>query len=547
MNLSKLKHYLRDYSLREAAVKVSDRLLRRVPEDVPYEKWLRRSRPSSKDYARMTRDRDKFAYQPVFAVYSKAEGDDRTRFMQSLNLQIYRHFRAWKDCDEADYMLICGPKCTLRTDLLWRCAELLNQEGGREIGLIYFDSDVIDENGNKTEPAFRPEADKDLLESVNYMGNVIVVRSDIAFSASLQDAGKPEGGDFSKALHRFLINAVSQLGVMPGHERDGAVRHIPRILYHEVRSEAENIGTRKVDKGEKKDGQLISVIIPNCEHEADLIRCVKSLQEVNAYGNLEILIIENNSRDPAIFDCYERLRKQDPRIRVLTCDGAFNYSAINNFAAANAKGKYLLLLNNDTAIIKPASLWHMKKLAARSDVGAVGALLMYPDDTVQHAGVILGYGGIAGHAFAGEDPEAGLPGYEKLLFWNTRNVSAVTGACMMLRREVFLKAGGFDETLTVTFNDIDLCLTLRKMGLKVLECPDALLIHDESKSRGAEDSDEKVGRFHDEIRHFMKKWEEELRAGDPFYNPNLTLIGRTYTCKDQLRERTAPYKKYVNL
>ncbi len=230
-----------------------------------------------------------------------------------------------------------------------------------------------------------------------------------------------------------------------------------------------------------------------------------------------------------------------------TYTGSFNYSRINNFGASKAHGRFLLFLNNDTVILKPSSIWYLASHAERQDVGAVGALLIYPDHTVQHAGVILGYGGIAGHAYQGEELGE-LPGeYPELLFEHTRNVSAVTGACMLMRREVYEQAGGFDEELAVTFNDVDLCLRLRKEGYRILICPNAELIHNESASRGAEDSEEKVRRFHREIGIFVRRWEKELEAGDPFYNPNLTLTGRTYTCKDPVREARAPYLKYLRM
>lgn len=177
----------------------------------------------------------------------------------------------------------------------------------------------------------------------------------------------------------------------------------------------------------------------------------------------------------------------------------------------------------------------------------MGALLIYPDHTVQHAGVILGYGGVAGHAFSGEALGEIPNRYAEMLFEHTRNVSAVTGACMMVRKEIFEKAGGFDEELAVAFNDVDLCLRLRSKGYRVLICPNAELIHNESASRGAEDTDEKVKRFHGEIGRFVRRWEKQLAEGDPFYNPNYTLTGRTYTCKDYARETKPPYLKYLHM
>ena len=351
------------------------------------------------------------------------------------------------------------------------------------------------------------------------------------------------------------------------------MRHIPKILYHELAESAQEDADEQKNAASQKDaaaramGQdpapggdaddssrlknssrpLVSVLIPNKDHTDDLARCIISLQQVNAWENLEILILENNSEQPETFRFYEKLQKTDPRIRVLTYDRPFNYSAVNNFGAANASGSLLLLLNNDTVILEKDAITRLACLALRDDVGAAGALLYYPDHTVQHAGIILGYGGIAGHAFAGEVSGRGPGVYPDLVFSHVHNVSAVTGACMMLRRSVFLKAGGFDEELTVAFNDVDLCMRLRASSLRVLMCPGARLIHNESASRGSEDSPEKVARFHGEIRTFIRKWEKELEKGDPFYNPNLTLTGRSWTCRDELRESVKPYVKYLKI
>ncbi len=281
--------------------------------------------------------------------------------------------------------------------------------------------------------------------------------------------------------------------------------------------------------------------------EEELCTCSASLQKVNTWDNLEILIIENNSTRQETLDYYDQVCSLDKRIRVLKWDGPFNYSAINNYGIRSAAGEYVLLLNNDTKVIGENSLAVMADLAKDPGVGAVGALLLYPDGAVQHAGIILGHGGIAGHAWECEDPERIAGKLENQIFFNTHNVSAVTGACMMMRRSVYEKAGGLDESLEVTFNDVDLCLRLRRMGLRILMCPDALLMHYESASRGSEDSPQKVKRFHREISIFVHRWEKELSQGDPFYSPNLTLIGRSWTCRDDVRETVKPYLKYLSM
>ena len=549
-----IRRSIREYGVHGAAVKAADRVLRRTPEEVPYERWQTKNRLSERDYAKMARE--DLSYRPLIGVSVRAKGEDRLALVQSLNLQIYRVFRAMKDAPGAEYLLFIGTGCTLAPDLLWQCAKYLSENGSTgvdsysDVDLIYFDSDVIGPDGRKGNPAFRPEYDPELIRSVNYMGEVFLVRASLAKEAGLPGSGPGE-------IHAFLKRICERENVPAGQERTGPVRHIPKVLYHVLEEDTRQTKAMHAEpdagsgiqesaaEGEEKP--LLSVLIPNRDHAEDLRRCVSSLLDMCADLNMEILILENNSREEGTRKLYRELTERDPRVRVETFEGAFNYSAINNFGARRAKGGYLLLLNNDTEVLDRSSIPQMMALAAREDVGAVGALLTYPGGIIQHGGIILGHGGIAGHAFQGEDPEeTELPGKDMLL-GAVHNVSAVTGACMMLRSEVFRKVGGFDEALAVTFNDVDLCLRIRQWGLHVLMCPAAHLTHYESLSRGAEDSPEKVERFHSEIRTFVHRWEKELREGDPFYSPNFTLTMRPYTCRDLRRESVPPYRRYLYL
>lgn len=547
MNLGKLRNYLNLFSIQQAAVSIHDRIFPGQRAEVSYDEWLDHNRISSRGYAKIAKE--EYAFQPMIGVTAHADGSDRASFIQSLNLQTYHNYRALKDCPDAEYTLIAGPGCTLTPDMLSCCVRLLNGKDGSAVDLIYFDSDCIDSEGRKISPSFRPEYDPDLLRKVNYMGNVILVKTSRArkiFADMSREAGVRVTLDRDGA-HEFLKRFCAEENVVPGRERSGPVRHIPKILYHEVLEDAKEVSVDEHVPLVKQDMELVSVIIPNKDHVEDLRRCIDSIFTVNAYRSLEIIIVENNSTSREIFDYYDEIQEKDDRVKVLTYTGDFNYSRINNYGAMHAHGMYLLFLNNDTVILKPSSIWYLASFAAREDVGAAGALLIYPDHKIQHAGVILGYGGIAGHAFQGEEPGE-IPGsYQETLFEHTRNVSAVTGACMMMRKEVFDREGGFDEELAVTFNDVDLCLRLRRDGLRVLICPNAELIHNESASRGAEDSDEKVKRFHREIGIFVRRWQKELEAGDPFYSPNYTLIGRTFTCRDYAREAVPPYQKYLHM
>ncbi|MDK2968727.1 glycosyltransferase, partial [Lacrimispora sp.] len=226
-----------------------------------------------------------------------------------------------------------------------------------------------------------------------------------------------------------------------------------------------------------------------------------------------------------------------------TWEREFNYSAINNFGVSFAKGEYLLFLNNDTELINPDSIKEMLGYCQREDVGITGVRLLYSDDTIQHAGVVVGFGGIAGHTFIG------LHKAESSYFNQAmcaRNYSAVTAACMMSKRSLFDKVGGFSEDLAVAFNDIDYCMKIRSLNKLVVYAPYALFYHYESKSRGLEDTPEKVERFNREIRKFSEKWPDILRDGDPYYNPNLTLRKSNFALRDLKKEKIGePYQLEV--
>ena len=263
----------------------------------------------------------------------------------------------------------------------------------------------------------------------------------------------------------------------------------------------------------------VSILIPNKDHVDDLKKCIDSIIYKSTYRNWEIIIIENNSAEKRTFQYYHEL-KRNPKIQVVTWDGPFNYSAINNYGASFAHGEQLLLLNNDVEVITPDWIEQMLMFSQRPDVGAVGAMLYYPDDTVQHAGVILGIGGVGGHAH--KHFRRGSGGYMSRLAI-AQNLSAVTAACMMLRKEVWNQVGGLDELFQVAFNDVDLCMRIRKANYLIVWTPYAELYHYESKSRGYEDTLEKQKRFESEVLRFQDRWKDELAKGDPYYNPNLTL------------------------
>lgn len=272
---------------------------------------------------------------------------------------------------------------------------------------------------------------------------------------------------------------------------------------------------------------LVSIIIPNKDHVDDLSRCVESIINLSTYDNYEIVIVENNSETAEIRTYYEEISRH-PRVQVVEYKGDFNYSKINNFGVQYAKGEYLLLLNNDTEVINPDWMEELLMYAMRKDVGVVGAKLYYPDKTIQHAGIVIGLGAhrTAGHTHY-RIPEANV-GYMGRLCY-AQDVTAVTGACMMVSKALYEELGGLDESFTVALNDVDFCLRVREKGLLNIFTPFAELYHYESKSRGSDKKDERALRYQQESDRFRVKWADALAKGDPYYNPNFSLDHSDFT------------------
>lgn len=270
-----------------------------------------------------------------------------------------------------------------------------------------------------------------------------------------------------------------------------------------------------------KEKPLISIIIPNKNHIEDLRKCVNSILNKSTYPSYEIIIVDNDSDEMVVEDYYKAL-KQNEKIRIVSWNKKFNFSAICNYGVGFAKGRYVVLLNNDTEVITESWLEEMLMYAQRQDVGAVGAKLYFANNTIQHAGVVLGMGRhrTAGYIFSKVDKEN--LGYMGRLCY-AQNLSAVTFACVMIPRHVWDEVGGLDESFAVAFNDVDMCMRIRKAGYLIVWTPYAELYHYESKSRGLEDTLEKKKRFEGEVKRFQERWKAELAAGDPYYNPNLSL------------------------
>ena len=273
---------------------------------------------------------------------------------------------------------------------------------------------------------------------------------------------------------------------------------------------------------------LISIVIPNKDHVEDLRRCITSIEKKSTWKNYEIVVVENNSVEQSIRDYYKEL-ESDPKVKIVTYEGGFNYSRINNVGVKETKGEYLLFLNNDTEVISPDWMEQLLMYAQRKDVGAVGAKLYYADNTIQHAGVVIGLGAhrSAGHTHY-KMPREHL-GYMGRLCY-AQDVTAVTGACLMVKKSIYEEVDGLDESFTISLNDVDLCLKKKKKGYLNIFTPFAELYHYESKTRGMEEG-EKLRRYERECAHFRDKWKEQLDAGDPYYNPNFSLDYSDFTLR----------------
>lgn len=412
----------------------------------------------------------------------------------------------------------------------------------KDADFIYTDEKTFfDKPADGYDPHFKPDFSPDTLRSYNYICHFTVFSRQLMENAGGKFRSEFDGSQdydlilrltekaehivhIAKSLYYWRIHKsstsydVSTKPYITDAAKDALAEHLERIkLSASVRDS--RVSSIYHIHYEIKGTPLISILIPNKDHIDDLKKCVQSILEKTTYSNWEIIVVENNSTEKSTFDYYKEL-ETDPRIRVVSWAEGFNYSAINNYGVQFAKGEHFLLLNNDTEVISPNWLEEMLMFSQRSDVGAVGAMLYYPDDTIQHAGVIVGLGGVAAHSH--RHFRRGDGGYANRLTL-VQNLSAVTGACMMLRREVWEQVGGLDESFVVALNDVDLCLRIRQAGYLVVWTPYAELYHYESKSRGYENTPEKEARFEDEKRRFRLRWEQELLKGDPYYNPNLTL------------------------
>ena len=474
------------------------------------------------------------------------EKDDRIRYrILEKNGGISENTNEAIKMATGDFVGLLDHDDLLERDALYEIMEKIAKND--ETDVVYTDEDKINRKGTKhLIPNMKPDFNLDLLRSNNYICHFLVVRKSII----------DQVGGFRKEFdgaqdYDFTFRCTEAARV---------VAHVPRVLYHwrthsgstsdnpDSKMYAFDAGKRAVEahlarmkveakveetddlgyyriRYQLKETPMVSILIPNKDQKESLQKCLQSIWEKTEYENYEILIVENNSTKEETFAYYKEIDKKN-RVRVLYWDREFNYSAINNFAAREAKGEYLLLLNNDTEVITKGWIKELLSNCARKEVGMVGAKLYFPDNTIQSAGTIIGLGGLADHAFVNMSRKrAGYMHRASIQM----NLSGVTAACAMVKRSVYEEVGGLEEKLSVAFNDVDLGLKIVTAGYLIVYDPFVELYHYESRSRGVDD--EKRERHKKEVQYAQEKWKDFLEAGDPCYSPNLTLSKHNFSLR----------------
>jgi GT2 family glycosyltransferase len=462
------------------------------------------------------------------------------------NLGIAENSNAAIALASGDFVAFLDHDDTLAPHALCELIKVITRQPDTDF--IYSDEDKLSEDSKlRFYPHFKPDWSPDTLRSCNYVCHFTAIKQSLLEKTGMFRTGFEGSQDYD-----LFLRAT---------ERAANIAHIPNVLYHWRATETSTsinpssksyayesgkkalsehlarIGLRgQVDGGATANtyeisyypvDEKVSIIIPNRDHYVDLSRCIKSILEKTTHSNYEIIIIDNGSTQSDLLNYYKSI-STEPKIRILHWNAEFNYSSINNYGASVSDGSYLLFLNNDTLVVSEDWIERMLEHASRPDVGATGAKLYYGDGSIQHSGVVIGMTGIAGHAHR-YYPKNSSGYMERLRI--VQNVSAVTGACMLVRRSVYNEVNGFDETYQVAYGDIDMCLKIRACGYLIVWTPYAELYHYESRSRGAEDTPEKQQRLSNESRLFNSRWQSIIDAGDPYYNKNLTLETEDFSLK----------------
>ncbi len=480
--------------------------------------------------------------EETLAVLKEYEGHEKIKIKhRKKNGHISRATNDALEMAEGEFVALMDNDDVLEKDALYKVVEVLNKN--KKLDLIYSDEDKLDKNGTRCYPHFKPDWSPDTLLSLNYICHLVVARTKLVRGVGGFSVGLEGAQD-----HDLLLKIT---------EKTDRIHHVPEVLYHwrmiegstaadlDNKDYASDKGKMAIEAALKRRGlkgkvekdpvstyyrviydlrkePKVSVVIPTKDLAETTEKCLRSIYEKTSYENFEVLLVNNRSEEPETFELFEKYKKEHKNFRVIDADMEFNYSKINNLAVKEAKGEVIILLNNDTEIITPEWMTWMVGYATRPHIGAVGAKLLYPDDTVQHVGVVLGLGGVAGHTHLGERRNApGLYGRTRVPY----DVGAVTAACLAVEKRKFEEVGGLEEEgLKVAFNDIDFNMKLLDKGYYNVILPMVELYHFESKSRGMDTTPEKKARFQKEVEFMQKKWGKKLMR-DKWYNPNYSLDG----------------------
>ncbi len=489
-------------------------------------------------------------YSEVEETVKEFQKDSRIKYKKlDKNLGISENTNACIELSTGEYITLFDHDDLLHPSALFNVVKAINEENA---DFIYTDEATFVNNvKNITVVNYKPDYAPDTLRSHNYICHLTTFKKTLLEKTGLFRKECDGSQDYDMILKLT--------------EKAEKIVHIPEVLYFwrsHKNSTAQDISTKpyivnaahkaladhlkRINlKGRVEDNRyassyrikydikgepLVSIIIANKDQKTLLEGLINSIYEKITYKNFEIIIVENNSTEQQTFDYYETLKKQYDNIQVVVWDKEFNYAAINNFGFKFAKGEHILLLNNDIEVITPNFIEEMLMFSQRQDVGAVGAMLYYPDNTIQHAGVIVGLGGVAGHGH--KNLKKGELGY-MIRASISQNLSAVTFACTMIPSKVFKEVNGLDESFLVNFNDVDMCLRIREKGYLIVFTPYAEMYHFESKSRGNDDTPQKAERYNSEVERFKSRWKTFLEKGDPYYNPHLTLNYEDFSFKRQ--------------
>jgi GT2 family glycosyltransferase len=512
-----------------------------------YAAWLSRRRLGATDIERLRRITALLPNTVVFSILVRSDGaasDSIRKTSESLSAQVYPHWELLESSDVNDaiaratgtFLAIIAPGAVLEQDALLEAALIVNESADADF--IYTDEDTLGDDGIYKEPVFKPDWSPDTLLSKPYTGGLAIFRTSVLKEIGTIPDIPPAAQDYEIALRASEIAR--------------SIYHIPLVLYHAsfgrndrsayaaIHKSIEQALERRKDAGRVemfpgssetfivryaiREPKKVNVIVPTRDKSEYLERCLQSVFTNSRYPNFDVTVVDNKSIEPATKAVFEKWRD---RITLLHFNEPFNFARLNNFAVSKTNGEFLLFLNNDTEIVTPDWMEAMVEQAQRPTIGAVGALLLYPEGTVQHVGVVLQLYGLAGHVLRNVPRDSS--GYNDWLR-TTRNCSAVTAACMMVRRSAFLDVGGFDDELAVAYNDVDLCLKLRQQGLWNIVLPHVVLYHKELVTRGPDDNPIKLRRFVRESELMEARWRISA-SRDPFYNPNLTLDSEDFSLR----------------